>query len=543
MEALLVLFNEKRDNQLLSVMFKGYLFLHSKDCNTEGCVLRKHQIAGEPVFIDDSIVKPTRRKDTDEKVQSILLEHLNQRFSICVRMDPRTVSVRLAYALFKIEYTRNHYSALNDLSDCKLLEPSFVEEFLIYHYESVINDFQRVKKHPHDATVSLSMEYKRNFDMLEKRLHRTALLHSQLWSFLIEGSPDYYKIKSTGFKILELLGKIEKVWDKLQSIVPNVSKTLKLYANFHLYVLNDKTEYEILVNRSNDYMVARNFPGRYKGLAAEEQCNFSGDGTPCLFISGSPESFGNIVACNLAICREFGYQKSELIGKSVGTIFPPIIAKYELQLLRSHGKRADQNFAYGLHKNGYIFPIFFRVIETPSLLNESNFIALVYLDKLSISSEHVHVLLDKSFRIVAVSSNAIGALELTAETVRCNTVRMEVLGRQLEEGLGNQREVVIPYTYPKSDENREIIIDKKKVKKAVRKKLSLSSRMVELSCKVTKIGTKEEVLGYDVRVKMPGERVKNLAEHSTVASPLEFLYDKKLNRYFQTLPSADLGDV
>eukprot|EP00826_Nyctotherus_ovalis_P021125 TRINITY_DN16759_c0_g4_i1.p1 TRINITY_DN16759_c0_g4~~TRINITY_DN16759_c0_g4_i1.p1 ORF type:complete len:132 (-),score=48.00 TRINITY_DN16759_c0_g4_i1:271-666(-) len=125
-----------------------------------------------------------------------------------------------------------------------------------------------------------------------------------------------------------------------------------------------------------------------------------------------------------------------------------------------------------------------------------------------------------------------------AEAVRCNTIRMESLSKELEKGQENRREIIVPYTYPKSDET--------KGKKAVRKKLSMSTRIVELNCKVMKISVKnrkEEVLGYDVRVRMPSERAKNLTDHSTDAAPLEFLYDKKLNRYFQALPSQDSTDV
>jgi PAS domain-containing protein len=262
----------------------------------------------------------------------------------------------------------------------------------------------------------LSIEYERDFREFEKKLNYAALLHSQLWSSLIEDSPDYHKVKITEFKILELLHKIERMWNKLQSIASNVSKTLKFYANFHLYVLNDKKNYETLTNRSNDYMIVRNFASNFKGfgqsseekcnLDSEERCNFAGDGSPCMIISGNVESFEHVVDYNLAVCREFGYKKGEFIGKSVETIFPSVIAKYEMHLLRSYYKEeAGESLVYGLHKNGYIFPMFFRIVETPSLLNESNFIALIYVDKVSIALQHGHILLDKYCKIVGISSN------------------------------------------------------------------------------------------------------------------------------------------
>ena len=557
LDTLCDLFNNKKDDHALDIMFKGYLLHHSRGCNKEDCSLRKYRIIGDSIYIDNDIVSLSKRKNVLDKMQSILLEHLNQHYSLCVKMHPHVTSARLAHALFKIEYTHNHYSALQDIFECKKLPSTFIEEFLIFHYENIINDFQRMKEFSYEGSIALSIEYERNLKMLEEKLNRVALLHSQLWSSLIEESPDYQKVRDTGFKALDLLYKIEAMWDKLQSIAPNVSKALKLYANFHLYVLNDKKGYEALTNRSNDYMIVRNFPTGFKGLgqSSEGRCNFIGDGSPCMIIGGDTESFGHIVDCNLAVCREFGYKKSELIGKSVEIIFPSVIAKYKMNLLRSHDKEEiGENLVYGLHRNGYIFPMLFKIVERPSLLNELNFVALIYIDKISATSQDAHVLLDKYCKIVGISSKSIKTLELTVDILRRHTLRMESLYKQLKErkdNILNDEEMVINYICPEFNDELEkedsepqtkpmyIFSNSYRASRKRRRSLSLSSNIIKLTCKVTQIGTKNEVLGYMLKIKIPDEKAKSIKEQKSSVRSLEFRYDKKLNRYFQAVPDLN----
>ena len=548
MEVLVDLLRFKNETTEFEVILKGYILYHIKNCTDEDCQLKYIKLTKKETDKDAKISKKLKKKDLTEETHTLLLEYFNHEFTLCIKKHPYKISLRLLYALFIIEYTKNHYAALYELSECKKRHPSLVEEFIIYRYEQLINEAQRMNKHSYGMTIALSIEYESNFKVFEKKLKKVAALHSQLWSLLSEESPDYHNVKTTGFKILKILNKVSKLWNKLQNIVANIPGTLRLYANFYLYVLNDKTEYKTLFDRSNDYILTRNNLGKFKGFgqSTNDRCNFAADGTPCLYISGQQKSLGNITDCNLALCRQFGYQKSEIITKSMTFLFPPIIDNVQLEQLRSFNKaEAIENLTYGLHRNTYVFPISFKIVDTPNLLNESNFVAMIYPDRTSSSSDIVHILLDRYLTIVGVSTSAIITLDLTTDIIRHHTIRIDSLCKEFRDhGQNNflgETEMPFFYTFPELIDDLDDVTNISQIsqqKRAPRRKISLSLRRIKLLCKMTEINSKEGVEGYCARVIIPNERSMGMINNKKEFFPLEFHYNENLNKYFQSLPSS-----
>ena len=78
-------------------------------------------------------------------------------------------------------------------------------------------------------------------------------------------------------------------------------------------------------------------------------------------------------------------------------------------------------FSVGLHKNRYIFPVSVKVLSTPSVLNEMQYIARVVIDKRVINATTCYLLIDPEYHIRGLSSSCISLLNISTNT-RSNSI-------------------------------------------------------------------------------------------------------------------------
>ena len=147
-----------------------------------------------------------------------------------------------------------------------------------------------------------------------------------------------------------------------------------------------------------------------KYLAVSEVCS------PCIFMSGREENIGIITNCNKSVSRVFGYLKEQLIGQSVNILIPEIIKESHQKMLENYIEKSNTSLRqpsifnsdkimFGKHKSGYIFPFKMRIVGTPSLLNDSNFIALINIETKMLAPEIFYLLLDQNRNISDISAS------------------------------------------------------------------------------------------------------------------------------------------
>ncbi|MDR3549031.1 MAG: PAS domain-containing protein [Candidatus Pacebacteria bacterium] len=315
-------------------------------------------------------------------------------------------------------------------------------------------------------------------------------------------------------------------------------------------VLNDTEASKVLGNRATDYTFVRASFIRHKSLiqGLGDRSNFTGDGTPCVLVSGQPGKFGDITDCNLAFCREFGYVKKDMFGRNLTTLMPEIYAKHHHDVMQ-HGEKAEENtdkLVYGLHKNQYIFPAWLRVVDTPNLINGSNYVGLMYADKASANSSVAFVLLDRKFNICAVSTSALTFLELSAQTVKASQIPFAELLPRLREGIdrfteksGAEAEYHFPLQ-PRTDDvlARETMHTREDLGTRV-----ASERWMPVNCYIHEIKMKEKgTIGYCARLSQP-EREKGLDTGKVVEKghPPAFYYAYNFDRNM-FMPACLCGD-
>jgi hypothetical protein len=90
--------------------------------------------------------------------------------------------------------------------------------------------------------------FETNLKNLEDKVGEATSLYTQFITVLLEPQPTLSKLALFGFKTCAVLRVIQTHWDVLQSIYPNSPISLRIYAFFKFYVLNDKTAARIHFN-------------------------------------------------------------------------------------------------------------------------------------------------------------------------------------------------------------------------------------------------------------------------------------------------------
>lgn len=144
----------------------------------------------------------------------------------------------------------------------------------------------------------------------------------------------------------------------------------------------------------------------------------SGNGTPCIYVTGDIDKIGFITQCNASSCRLFGFTMAEIRGHNVEKLMPEMYAKRHNKVLEDAlGKGAEyipnkERLVYGRHKSGYIFPVWLQLKMVNTSSSGIQFVALFKTDKKAISSNVAYILINKEKKMQGISSSCMKMMNL-----------------------------------------------------------------------------------------------------------------------------------
>jgi len=424
----LVIARHEDDQSGASLILKGYSIQHSMICTKEQCPLRmytgqvKKAIKKEHKNLLGENRSELNSKSSKEMTKNtqLLLSHMDQLYCDGISMFSKSNSLRLAYSLFLIEVMNNQSTALEELAAVENNSPTFEEQCLIYRYKQIIKDelISSKKDDTERINITSAMAYESHYCQFKEKIEKSGIMHVQFWGMLLDEVPDLSKLRNLGYKIEDVIYELDHHWNKMQELDPDVPKVLKLYATFMEQVLNDKETSNSLTERIKLSSIKKLNINKRKAQAANtSNINaISSEGDPCICISGQQNKLGIITSCNLAVCRTFGYSKKELLGFNINILMPDLFAKQHndilLRDLQNSRREIDHDVSrkerkiYAKTKTGYIIPLWLSLLSRPTLLNESNYIGLIHLDRTSVDANSMHLLLNTNGYIVGMSSSA-----------------------------------------------------------------------------------------------------------------------------------------
>ena len=207
----------------------------------------------------------------------------------------------------------------------------------------------------------------------------------------LEGIVRFWRTQSrsqcTAEKLFSYSDKVKRVsesaryhLDKLLELTNGSVRSIRLYASFLKYVLNDKWKARELLEKADslDHM----------DTDAVEDDLFDTRSNAIAILGGSDDNMGDMLQVSDKFCNLFGYTQRQLVGSNISMLMPPPFSQVHTMWLTKHLENAKSTVAisrrvWGLHKEGYVIAL---ELHFKSGLDEND--NLIFTGKLTESREN-----------------------------------------------------------------------------------------------------------------------------------------------------------
>lgn len=392
-----ILDNFKYDQAYNNIFF-GYVYQHNKTCKESDCPLLK---------LIEMFEKSENLVEVNERY---FIYYIDRVYINLINQFPEDVKLRISYGFFLIDKMKKLNVAKMQLLTAYFYNPSFIEQFSLYRLSKVIEEHYL---HCDDENVNLdiasSIIFNQYFMNYKEIVQKINVLYIDFWMTFIQDDINIKKIKENGFRILSLITKLFKVFQKMQNIKPKDKESLEIYGEFLSDILNDKTLGQTYIDKANEM----NYHGVQIKLFDNDISKLSEDGSPVLITSpGADENNLIISQITNSITRLFGYTKVELVGKDINILLPEELREIHQKTVSNflkkkiNGKNIEERKITGLalHKIGLIFPIKMNMILMPNLTNSANIAVQIQKEQKYSFNYNGYVIINKEMDILHFSS-------------------------------------------------------------------------------------------------------------------------------------------
>ena len=309
------------DEELNLILLNGNIKLHNMSCTNEDCPLTK--------FVNN---------EGNFNVQKqCLLNYMNIFFNHGLKLYPRNFELLILYINFNYTKKFNLNSVKSNLLVLKKLKCSMKEKFIIYCMEQNIkninnNNGLNFNDDKDDNSQVDTTEQK--YQKLRYLIVNSIKLYGEFWGIFsnnVTNNLNTSKLYSLGEKLNIYLSEINNLWEnelKNKKINNEYQNVVQLYSKFLLEILWDhkkskevhkKLNEENLNNYNSNQNIENNNNKKLEDLADNQDY--------LLFADSDEKGNSKIVQCSESFSNFLGYQKYDIIGKSLGVIFPSILVE------------------------------------------------------------------------------------------------------------------------------------------------------------------------------------------------------------------------
>jgi hypothetical protein len=169
------------------------------------------------------------------------------------------------------------------------ISSSPAEQFSIFRFNKIITEeffnFDDENLNLDIASTIAFDQYmkkcKLNNKLVKEEIEKIGFSYIDFWNSFVQDDINIGKIRSLGFKINELIKSVFITWNCMQALNPNDKESLRLYGQFLIDILNEKTNGQQFIDKSkeaiNNYNNIKFFKNDIFSLAS--------DGSPCILAS------------------------------------------------------------------------------------------------------------------------------------------------------------------------------------------------------------------------------------------------------------------
>ena len=439
----------ENEGQRNLILLKGNIEFHCLGCTDSDCPLKKY-IVNEGSF---------------NIQRQCLLNYMNILFNKGFKKFPNSIYILILYIQFNYSKRFNLNSVKAILLNMKKLECTLKEQFMIYCMEQNMKNLNNNKldynfENIQDSETQEDLN-EQKYQKLKYFIENSIKLYGEFWGIFstnVTNNVNTTKLYSLGEKLNKYLNEINNLWDnelKNKKINNENQAIVQLYSKFLLEILWDRKKSKEVSKKLNDENLNNYHQNDNKKLK-EEKINSTTNVEQLVdkqdyLLFGDSDEKGNckIIQCSASFSQLLGYQKYDMIGKSLEVIYPNILIDEQLKYLEecikylhnSQNNQKDISYQEGdsnknvkliIVKNrmGYIFPLFssINIIEDNDYSDST--LIKIKMEKRELKSEYAYyVLTNPDLSIENISSSAINSLGLSLDLLKKYVVKMDILIR------------------------------------------------------------------------------------------------------------------
>ena len=426
----------------LKYIYKFYKIVINKNHSRKDYTILKSLIAKkEEKCLDSQCPLKKYIENSSNEFEDIfpLLQYCEKLFNYGISKFPNDISLKINYAMFLIFEMNHNKKALISLNKINTSLFAFQDNYNIYRCKKLIDEYMENK----NKNFFHSFEYNKKIYDFKNLVSKVTSLYYDFWTLIIINKLNITNnlddLNIIGSEIIKLNKKIDEEYNLLFKIKSENYDLIDFYSYYKENILNNKETFKNckpkIVNSS------------YNNLTDSHEIQFYNfdvntlkekDLFKYLLLSGNKKNLANILDISINLCKIFGYNKNELLGKSINYLIPELFHKAHNRLLYNFNDKAKTTFykdlfnndnyipnyiekyVYALTKSKFLIPIKLKIYFVQTEGNEFVYIAEVAKIKdfhsvLEDNDEYdlkCVVLTDENFYIRTFTPNCINQLKI-----------------------------------------------------------------------------------------------------------------------------------
>lgn len=410
------------------IILNGYAYDHN-NCNHIDCPLLKYRekylsklVEEENEELNGLILNANNKSSTisvESEKKNYFYNYLLRIFDEAINRFNDSIELKLLKILFLMEKMKNYSLTKYYLSELQRKKLSISEQFACYSISQILEE-EISKNCLKSVDFTSIISHEKNVKRFKENLGRLGLYFTDFWNSLNQQDVNVERFILISEKIISILEENERLFTRIKDFNSNDNECLILYGHFINYFFGEKDRGNLILNKAKDNLNKNNTIIYYN----DDIYSVSPEGNACLISHINKESFQNeILHTTFSFTRLFGYLNPEIYGKNINVLMPKIFRDIHDKLLENYNKENINSkinkhksiLSYGLHKNGYIFPVYINTIFLPSLINES-YIGAIFSSPSQINF-NCNLIVNQDLDIVNVSSQSLKLLNISEKNI------------------------------------------------------------------------------------------------------------------------------
>jgi hypothetical protein len=237
-----------------------------------------------------------------------------------------SVSIHILFAYYYFEVMRNVHAALHELKIASKKKPNVFQQFTIYRYQSMIEQYVKTEgelhRHVYGQLTNVK-EFERLYQEMARQIEKVCNHIVEFWTQLASVIPDLNFLNNLNNQIVDASQEAERFWNMMCKINANYSPALTMYGEYLTFIMNNTGAGKVYFDKAEK--VSFGHKANHGEHGQSNEVLFS-DEAVIIHISGNKGDSGRVIKTSQGLKKVFGFDRSEVHGQNVSLLMSNIFA-------------------------------------------------------------------------------------------------------------------------------------------------------------------------------------------------------------------------